>query len=148
MRQYSIDQVVLGWMALDFQSGLATGSSITESKSAPDFTSKAQANGQQVRVKGTDKSGTLTILVAAESQLHQQLWAIAMADRNPDTSDQVAPGRITVVNSGAVINYQNMYIQDTPDETFGTESVDLPWVFGFERKEPEPKSSLNNVVGS
>jgi hypothetical protein len=148
MRQYSIDQVELTWLGVNFADGMATGSTIVESKAAPDWTRKAQARGRQVRVKGTDKSGTLTVLVAQESQLHQDLMAIYMADRNPATSDQVGPGRLVDTSSGFVINYQNMYIEDSPDETFGTESSDLTWVFGFERKEPEPQASLNNVVGS
>ena len=89
---------------------------------------------------------TLTVTVDQESKLHQQLLAIMLADdvgRN-----QVFPGLMTDKSSNAVSVYQNMFIENDPDESRATESATFAWVMGFERKIPAPNPGDDNIVGT
>lgn len=148
MRQYSIDQVELGWLGLDFKSGLAQGSSITEARSAPSWTMKPTGQGKAVRVYNPDRTGTVSIVVDQESQLHQELKDFAKADRNPATRTQVGTMRLNDTSSGEVIDFVNAFITTEPDAVRGTESSTFTWIFAFEDRVSEPVANLTNLVGT
>ena len=146
MRQYSIDQVEFTWAGLDFKEGIAEGTFLQEAKTSPRWIKKATGVGKVVRVFNPDRSGTLTITVDQESKLHQQLLVIMLADdvgRN-----QVFPGLMTDKSSNAVNVYQNMFIENDPDESRATESGTFAWVMGFEAKLPTPNPGDDNIVGT
>lgn len=147
MRQYSIDNVELAWLGLDFKEGLAEGSSITEARTSPSFTQKMSGLGKARRAYNPDRSGTVSILVDQESQLQNQLHAIARADRNPGTRDKVGVMKLTDLTSGEVFDYNNAYIMTDPDTVRGTESTVQTWVFAFEASVPAEAATLENVVG-
>lgn len=148
MRQYSIDGVELAWLGLDFKEGLAAGTSITEARTAPSWTIKATGQGRAVRVYNPDRTGTLSVVVDQESQLHQSLLDISRADRNPATRNQVGAMVLKDTSSGEVVNFKNTFITTDPDLTRGTESATFTWVFGFEDVEKETVDPLTNLVGS
>ncbi len=148
MRQYSIDGVELAWSGLDFKEGLAAGTSITEARTSPSWSMKATGQGKVVRVYNPDRTGTLSVVVDQESQLHQSLLDIAKADRNPSTRNQVKNMTLTDTSSGEVINWVNSFITTDPDLTRGTESATFTWVFGFESVEKTTVDPLTNLVGS
>lgn len=148
MRQYSIDQVEVAWLGLDFKEGLAQGTSITEARNAPSWTMKPTGQGKAVRVYNPDRTGTVTIVVDQESQLHQSLLDISKADRNPATRTQVATMVLADKSSGEVVNFLNAFITTDPDLTRGTESATFSWVFAFEDVQKEPVANLTNLVGT
>lgn len=147
MRQYSIDTVEVAWLGLDFKEGLAEGSSLTEARTTPSFSQKMSAAGKGRRVYNPDRSGTMSVLVDQESQLHNQLHAIARADRNPATRNKVGEFLMTDIASGEVFTYKNAYIMTDPDTVRGTESAVFTWVFNFESSAPAPEATLENTVG-
>jgi hypothetical protein len=147
MRQYSIDQVELSWLGLDFKEGLAQGTSITEARTSPSWTVKPTGQGKSVRVYNPDRTGTVSVLVDQESQLHQSLLSIHQADQNPATRTQVATMSLKDTSSGEVASFLNCFISTEPDLTRGTESSAFSWVFAFEDVTKEPVTTLTNLVG-
>lgn len=149
MRQYSIDQVEVAWRGLDFAEGFAQGTAIVEARSAPSFTLKMSARGKGRRTYNPDRSGTLTFTVDQESQLHQSLKAIAEADRNPNTRDQVGTLVLKDLSSGETFEFLNSFISTDPDDgSRGTESGTFAWIFMYEDKKSAPVENLLNVVGT
>lgn len=147
MRQYSIDQVEVAWMGLDFKEGLATGTSISEARTVPSWSTKEKgAVPKIVRTYNPSKSGQLTVVVDQESQLHQQLKAIAQADSL--TRDQVAVMTINDASSSEVFNFRNAFIMTEPDMGRGTESATFSWVFMYESRDSAPVDELTNLVGN
>lgn len=148
MRQYSIDNVNLSWLGLDFKEGLAAGASITEARNASAWSIKPTGQGRAVRVYNPDRTGTVSVVVDQESQLHQDLLTIAAADRNPATRDQVGTMLLTDNTSGESVEFRNAFIMTEPDLSRGTESTTFTWVFGFEDRYQEPVNPVTNLVGS
>lgn len=146
MRQYSIDNVSASWLEIDVTEGLAAGTSIQEARAAQAWSIKMGAKGRGVRVYNPDRSGTLTITVDQESQLHQTLKSIHQADII--SRDKVAPFVLKDNNSGEVIIFKNAFILAEPDESRGVESATFAWVFGYEDKESKVPGKLTNVVNS
>jgi len=146
MRQYAIEKVEISWLSLNLKEGLAQGTMIQEAKAAPRYTTKSTGTGGIVRVRNPDRSGRLTITVDQESKLHQQLWAIMLAD---DASGAIAaPIVMSDLTSGEVFTYTNAFIADEPDEQRGSESTTFAWVFAYEAKIKIPSSGDVNVVGA
>ena len=147
MRQYSIDRVIPTWALLDFTEGIAQGSSIVETRSAPSWSIKPTGYGKIVRVYNPDRSGQLTIQVDQESQLQQQLRFLATQDAA--SRNVVHPFVIADISSGEVFTYTNAFIMTEPDESRGTESAIFPWVFHFETFVKTTSDPLTaNVVGN
>lgn len=145
MRQYSIDKVEITWADLDFKEGLAQGTSVVEARTAPTYTVKPTGTGKVVRVYNPDRSGTVSITVDQESQLHKDLRLIAIADVL--NRDQVFPMLITDGSTGETFLYSNAFIQTEPDETRGTESATFTWVFMFESVRKLNGLADTNLVG-
>jgi len=148
MQQYSADTVEIAWQGLDFGEGVAVGTFIQQTRAVPRFTKKAKGRGGIVRVYNTDESGSLTIIVDQESQLHQDLINISESERNAATRDKVADLSMTDTSSGYVDIYQNAYISEPADESRGTESGTFTWTFEYERKNPEVVTQPINLVGT
>jgi len=147
MRQYSIDQVEVSWQGLSFKEGLAAGTSITEARNAPSFTQKVNgAVSRVVRVFNPDKSGTITIVVDQESNLHQQLRALAAADEISRAI--VGPMTVRDNSNDETLVYTNCYISTQPNETRGTDSATFEWVFNFESFAKAPALGNANSVGN
>jgi hypothetical protein len=148
MKQYSIDTVELTWLGLDFKEGLAVGSSITEARNAPTFTMKPRGLGGAVRIYNPDRTGTVSVIVDQESQLHQSLKALANAERVASGRDKVADMVLKDTASGEEITWVNSFITTVPDRIRGTESQTFTWVFGFEDFKDEEIAPLANQVGN
>ncbi len=148
MRQYAIDNIELAWLGLDFKDGLAAGTSIQEARAVPSWSMKPSGAVPKItRVFDPNRSGTVTITVDQESQLHQDLLAIANADSNPSTRTQVANMVLKDNSSAEEITWKNAFIQTIPDRSRGVESTTFAWVFGFEDFANEAVETLANVVG-
>ena len=149
MRQYSIDNVELAWLGIDFKEGLAAGTSIQEARSVPSFSMKPSGAVPKVtRVYDPNRSGTVTIIVDQESVLHQQLKAIANADRIPATRTQVADMVLKDNTANEEITWKNAHIVSIPDRSRGVESTTFSWVFNFEDFKDEEVANLTNIVGN
>jgi hypothetical protein len=147
MFNYSADKVDITWLGLDFGEGIADGTFITDTRANQSFTMTPLARGKIVRTFNPQKHGTLTILVNQSSALHQQLLAIAAADRDPDQRDKVGNMKVSEVGI-AVTNYENTFILVEPDESRAMEAVAFSWLFGYEKKQPEPQTTPANLVGA
>lgn len=145
MRNYSIDQYDVTWQGLDFASGVAAGTSFVEARTTPAFTMKMSARGKGIRVYSTDRSGTTTVLVNAESKLNQDLRALAKQDRISRDVVGAMVGKDS--SSGEQFTYKNAFILSEPDETRATESTDVAWVFMWEDIE-KTVSVDQNLVGN
>lgn len=149
MRQYSIDNIELSWLGLDFKEGLAAGTSIQEARSVPSFAMKPSGAVSKVaRIYDPNRSGSVTITVDQESKLYQQLKAIHNSERNPATRDKVGDMVLRDNSSGEEIVWKNAFISTAPDRSRGTESTTFPWVFMFEDYRDEEIDPLTNVVGN
>ena len=150
MRQYSADQVELSWNGLDFKSGLAAGTFITESLNGGGFSmTPAGAVPTVTRTLDVDKSGSVSIVVDQTSTLHQQLLIIARSDRNPATRTQVDTMKLKDTSSGETCDWVNAHIQIKSAMSRGTEAQTFTWVFNFESWTEGPTASnTTNVVGN
>jgi hypothetical protein len=109
---------------------------------------KPTGQGKAVRVYNPDRTGTVTVVVDQESQLHQSLLSITQADQNPATRTQVGTMVLSDLSSGEVINFLNAFITTEPDAVRATESSTFSWVFAFENREQAPVANLTNLVGT
>jgi hypothetical protein len=148
VKQYSIDTIELTWLGLDFKEGLAVGTSISEARNAPSWTNKPTGLGKVIRVYNPDRSGTVSVVVDQESQLHQSLKTIANTDRIPETRTQVADMVLRDTSSGEEITFVNSYIMTIPDRVRGTESQTFTWLFGYEDFKDAGIDPLANQVGN
>lgn len=149
MNQYSIDGVELGWLGLDFKAGLASGTSIVEARNVASWSIKPRGAVPKVtRVYDPNRSGTVSITVDQEAKLHQQLKAIARADRLPATRDKVSDMVLKDASSGEMVTWKNAFIMTDPDFTRGVESTTFTWVFSFENSDDTPVENLANNVGN
>lgn len=149
MRQYSIDNVELSWLGIDFKDGLAVGTSITEARTVPSWSMKPSGAVPKVtRVYDPNRSGTVTIIVDQESQLHQSLKAIANSERTPGGRDKVDDMVLKDLTAGEEITFKNAFITTIPDRTRAVESSTFAWVFGYEDFKDEEVPTLANPVGN
>lgn len=150
MRQYSADQVEMAWNGLDFKTGVAQGTFITESLNGAGWSmTPAGAVPTVTRTYDPDKSGTLTLTIDQTSTLHQQLMIIARSDRNPATRTQVDTLKITDTSNGEVMNYLNAHISVKAGFGRGSEAGTPSWVFNFEDYAEEPnQANTTNLVGT
>jgi hypothetical protein len=149
MRQYSIDQVELSWLNLDFKEGLSAGTSIVEAITAGGFAATATANGNATRTYDPNRMGTVTVTVDQTSTIHRQLTAVWNQDKVPATRDKVGPMKMNDASSGDVVTWKNAHITNRVPVTRGTESATFAWVFNFEKADDLPSvNNLTNVVGA
>jgi hypothetical protein len=145
MLQYSSDLVNIDWLGIDFREGLATGTFIQEARATASWSLKMGARGRGTRVLNRDRSGSLTITIDQESQLHQTLKAVHKADLL--SRDKVGPLTLHDESSGEKIVFKSCFIATEPDDARGTESATFGWTFMYEDKETTSPPTLTNVVG-
>ena len=149
MRQYSIDQVELSWLNLDFKDGLSAGTSISEALNAGGFGVTATANGKATRTYDPNRTGTVTVTVDQTSTIHRQLTAVWNQDKVPATRDKVGPMLMNDASSGDVVTWKNAHIANRMPVQRGTEVTQFAWVFNFEGADDLPnENNLTNVVGA
>lgn len=149
MRQYSIDQVELSWLNLDFKAGLSAGTSIVEAITAGGFSMTATANGNATRTYDPNRMGTVTVTTDQTSLIHRQLTAIWNQDKVAATRDKVGPMKMNDASSGDVVTWKNAHIANRTPVSRGTEAVTFAWVFNFEEADDLPnENNLTNVVGA
>lgn len=156
MREHNTDKVQLSWSplvpipgvgnVLDLKPGVADGDYFAETKGASRYTVKPTGTGKLVRIKSPQKHGMVTITMDRESEEHNTLLAIVLADDlaanlvGPLVKFDGMTGRTTI--------YKNAFIQTEPDEVSGTGSGTYGWVFGYEQRIVSPGPPNSNVVGA
>jgi hypothetical protein len=147
VRQYSADQVKVGWTFTgDLTQGLAAGTFIQESRSGPTFRVKPDGMGGIVRMFSNNRSGTVTLLMDQESAQHQLLRTLANLDRI--TKVLVAPLVITDLNAAEITFYNQAFITTDPDLIKAVGPSTAPWVFAFRSVTHQAFQFNKNVVGS
>jgi hypothetical protein len=131
MRQWSADRVKLGWNLLDFENGLAAGSFVTIANRARTFSGIPTGYGLIKRSYNPDRSGVLTILVASESRLQQQLITLHNADKL--THSVVFPFAMSDLDTGERHIFGKAYIATLPNLIKATAGSSTPWEFEYER---------------
>lgn len=151
MRQYSADQVEIAWQGLDFNEGLASGTFQQEAQNAPKYSLKVgKSRNSQYRTRSTDRSGTNTLLVDMESQLHQDLIALSNTDDNPETANIVGKMTVKDLSTGEIMEYENTFLLTDSDQAKSTEPGTASWLFGYgiRTKKPVESSQNTNLVGT
>lgn len=148
MFQYSADDISISWLGLgpEFDEGLASGSFFTDAPATPSYSTVTLKSGKKVRVGSTDTGGVLTMVVAQESKLHQQLRAINKLDTS--TARNKVANLLLSDSSGYKVNYKNTFISAKPGEPRGTETGPMTWTFEYEEFDDTPNEDLQNKVGN
>lgn len=146
MRQYSSDLVQVSWSGLDLAPGLAQGTFIQPRRAGVTWVYKPDGMGGVIPMYFPDRSGTLTLLIDAESKQHQQLITLANVDLL--TRAIAAPMVITDLNNKEVSIYTRAKIQTHPDIPKAVRASIVPWVFIYEITIQQPFSFNENVVGA
>ena len=146
MRQYSSDQVKVGWtFAGDLTPGLASGTFIQPVRNRPTWRQKPDGMGNTIRMFNPDASGALTLLMDGESREHQLLMTLANTDRRLQTF--VAPLLVRDLNTREVWVFNKSYIATTPDVPKGVAGAIVPWLFLFQSVIQQSFGFNRNVVG-
>jgi hypothetical protein len=149
IHNHSADTVESAWIIGDLTPGFANGNFLTETEGAGGWTQKQNAHGTHtIRTFVPEKGGSLTLLVDAETLVHQQLLAVYNLDSKPATRSQVGNFVMKDTALGEVIRWVNAYIAKRPNVVKGSESQVYSYVFNYERKEQETLNTLSNVVGN
>ena len=150
MRQYSPDLIEATWLVgvvpLDLKEGLAKGTFIQPTRSAPTWTQRPNGVGGILRLFNPNRSGFLTVLIDLESKVHQQLITIG----NLDVLTRSITGPLVVRdgNTREVATYAKAYIATIPDIPKGFSPGVVPWRFNFETFVQQPFGFNENVVGN
>ncbi len=145
-RQYSSDEVEIGWQGLDFKEGLAQDTFITEARNVDTWERKAQANGATIDGINLDRSGVLTVLVDQESALSKQLRALYLQDIK--TRSIVGPLRMVDTSSSETFVFVNARIKSDANTVRGTTTGVESWVFMYSKKTPFVANVDANVIGA
>ena len=150
MRQFSSDLIeatwaVIGLAPVDLKPGLATGTYIQPVRDVPSWTKKPNGVGGIVRLFNPNRSGSLTLLIDAESRTHQELITIANLDLV--TRSLTGPLVTRDGNTREVTIYNKAYIATIPDIPKGVSGAVIPWRFEYESSLQQPFGFNENVVG-
>jgi len=145
MRQYSADRVTLSWQGLDLSRDLAAGSFLRARAMEATWTAKKNGLGGAVRFYHPGQGGELEIIVGALTRSHQNLLALATADR----LTRAIRGPLVMIdnNTGERIVWTAAYIVTTPDEARATAALDAVWTFAYTEVRRKPVSGAKPFVG-
>jgi hypothetical protein len=150
VRQYSADLIEVTWavvnaVPLDLKEGLAQGTFIQPTRSAPTWNMRPNGVGGIVRLFDPNQSGTLAMLIDMESRTHQELITLA----NLDAITRTITGPIVVRdgNTREVSFYNKAFLAAIPDIPKGVTSGVVAWQWLYERSEQQPFGFNNNAVG-
>lgn len=146
MRTYSSDRVVVAWLGLPLDEGLAEGSFFTPRRTRKTWTQRQNGLGGAIRLFHPDRSGEVDFLINTESKVNSQLLALATTDRF--TRVIQGPMVVTDLNTREVFIFTNAYITTEPDEQRATTSVEVTWTFAFTSIEHTPAVPTVNLVGT
>jgi hypothetical protein len=119
---------------------------VQPTRNAPTFRELPDGLGNTLRAYNPDTSGSLVLLIDAESAQHQILIALAGIDR----ATRVLRGPLVVWdgNTKAITYYNNASIATVPDVPKGVAGAIIPWKFNFESITEQPLAlGLGNIVG-
>jgi len=108
-------------------SGFTDGTFIEGSRNNPSWNTSVGADGEGVRAKSNDKSGTVTLTLLQSSASNLSLATLAQLDELAGEGS----GQLEVVDlSGTtVMSAADAWIQQPADISFGQEKEDRVWVF-------------------
>lgn len=138
LRDFDPELVTVTWAlpggAVDLTPGLIDAqNAIRSAKAVPRASRKTDRQGNQVRRRTRNKSGSLFLTYQAESQLQATLTAIiALEDGGVP---QVGPITVRNLNGDELYVYLGAAIDNDPDEAFGSEATDRVYEFGYAKRE-------------
>lgn len=139
VRDFDPELVTVTWAlplgAIDLTPGLIDAqNAIRSTKAVPRATRKTDRQGNQVRRRTRNRSGSLFLTYQAEAQLQATLTAIiALEDAG---TAQVGPITVRNLNGDELFVYLGCGIDNDPDEAFGSEAADRVYEFGYAKREP------------
>ena len=147
MRQYCADKVTVVWaFSGPLTQGLAKGTFFQPVRDEATFSYHPDGLGNTHRVYHPGTSGTVTLLIDAESAQHQILMTLSNTDRI--TRVLRGPMVVTDRNTAEVSYFNNTALVTTPDVSKGVSATVIPWQFHFESSFVQPFGlGLTNIVG-
>lgn len=135
LRQYDPKQVTASWgvaggPGVDLLADAVQGTFLEVARAVPTFSNpRADRQGNAVRTRTHDGTGTLTVRMTAEGPTNAILSALATSDR---VSENIV-GSITVkdLNGDTVCIYTGCYITTIPSPSYGQEAGERVWMWGF-----------------
>ncbi len=107
--------------------GFAEGTFITVSKNEDAFTQQIGADGEGVRSKTNNRSGTITLTLMQSSDSNETLSQIYYLDKLSNTGSGAF--FIKDTNGTTLVLAKSAWIRKMPDIEFGKESSNREWVF-------------------
>ena len=107
-------------------SGYADGAFITLSRNSDMFSRVAGADGENARVKSSDKSGKVTLTLMQTSDSNDILTGFAAADELANSG--VVPFAMKDISGRTVALAPRAWVTKLPDSEFGKEAGTREWV--------------------
>jgi hypothetical protein len=120
--------------------GFATGEFIKAAYNSDAFTVQSGAQGDAVRVRSRDQTGTVTFTLQASSPTNDLLLARAKLDRLFGTG--YGPLLVQDLNGTTRIRASRCWIKKVPDATMATDPSDREWVIECFDLEIEPGGNV------
>lgn len=110
--------------------GFMDGSFVTAERNADAWTTKAGAQGDVVRTKNLDRTGTVKVSLQQSSAANDLLSAQARIDELTNFGTQ--PVQIQDLNGTTLVHATNAWVKKYPNVEFGKELSAREWVFECE----------------
>ena len=138
-RDFDPELVTVTWAlpagAIDLTPGLIDAqNAIRSAKAVPRASRKTDRQGNQVRRRTRNRSGSLFLTYQAEAQIQATLTAIM--DLEDGGVPQVGPIVVRNLNGDELFTYAGAAIDNDPDEAFGSEASDRVYEFGYAARIP------------
>ncbi|MEC9048874.1 MAG: hypothetical protein VYA51_12760 [Planctomycetota bacterium] len=139
LRDFDPDKVTVTWAlptgAIILHRGLIDGpGAIQDAKNKPRASRRTDRQGNQVRNKTRDRSGSLTLTYMADAQILAVLTGVIEGE---DATGISAIGDIIVknLNGAEIIRYAGAGIDDDPNIGYGDTAADRPYTWGYARRQ-------------
>ena len=107
--------------------GYADGTFVAVARDNPSWNKNIGADGEGVRAKSNDKSGTITLTLMQSSLSNDALSALALLDEA--SGDGVGPFLMKDNSGRTICSAETAWIQKPADVSFAREAETREWVF-------------------
>ena len=123
-KNYDPDRVVLALFGIPI-TGYADGTFINVERDTETFTKSIGAQGDVVRVRSRDKSGTITVTLMSSSPANDLLSARMILDE--ETGLGYGPALVKELNGTTLVKAGNAWIEKPPSVEYGKEDGTREW---------------------
>lgn len=135
MRQYDPTKVVMSWVTptplgvIDLADGVVDQEFFAMTKDQARWTREHDLNGNATRVYHSNRGGSFSISYSASSPSNTKLSRCVQAD--DQAQNVVGPVIVKDLNGNTIGEFDDAFIEDVPDLTFGAERGMRTWTFQY-----------------